>query len=443
MISTRRSGIVSAPTAAEGAASASVTPAPPAPACTVDHLLNCSFERWYPRFKRVSPRSVIVPLPSAYVKYMLRDRVVLPKVTPEVALRPTDPRIDRPMEWSDHSSDDADWAAAAQEGDVDGPDGIVHSDGDDAPEEDAAAMAFPALEAAIEAALEKLDGSCFVKTNWSAPRDAAWISGGLECSSAGAVYLLLQSSDTLASDVTLALSKCVDAAAHPLTAGRVEPQPAPVVLVLRKWCNLLPSMVFRCFMRERRIVGVTQRDASNYYPFLAAKRADLRADIGAFFEVSVVAAFPDDSVVFDVYVDRDRKVHLLDFNPWARNTDPVMFGWDELVCGPDCAGGGADDAKAGEAEGGEGLDAFADFEVRVVTSPVAVVPSDLCYYGIPSDLSGLQSSAGGGGGGGAASFDLSTPDGIDAVVEVARFEARQAAREAKAAASKAKAEATK
>jgi hypothetical protein len=375
MISTRRSGIASAlgsPTAAEGAASASAAPAPPAPACTVDHLLNCSFERWYPRFKRVSPRSVIVPLPSAYVEYMLRDRVVLPKVTPEVALRPTDPRIDRPMEWSSHSSDDADWAAAAaQEGDVDGPDGIVHSDGDDAPEEDAGAVAFPVLEAAIEAALEKLDGSCFVKMNWSAPRDAAWISGGLECSSAGAVYLLLQSSDTLASDITLALSKCVDAAVHPLTAGRVEPQPLPVVLVLRKWCNLLPSMVFRCFMRERRIVGVTQRDSSNYYPFLAAQRTDLRADIGAFFEVSVVAAFPDDSVVFDVYVDRDRKVHVLDFNPWARNTDPVLFDWDELV-------GGGGDARAegagaaGGAGGGEALDAFADFEVRVVTSPVAV-----------------------------------------------------------------------
>jgi hypothetical protein len=65
-----------------------------------------------------------------------------------------------------------------------------------------------------------------------------------------------------------------------------------------------------------------------------------------------------------------------------------------------------------------------------------VVPSDLCYYGIPSDLSGLQGSVPGMGAG-AASIDLSTTEGIDAVVDAARLEARQAAREAAVAATKA------
>lgn len=32
-------------------------------------------------------------------------------------------------------------------------------------------------------------------------------------------------------------------------------RPGTFTLVLRKWCNLHPSMLFRCFVRERRLVG--------------------------------------------------------------------------------------------------------------------------------------------------------------------------------------------
>ena len=431
MIHAKRSGISPRGTATTGvpAATPTATTRTP-PHCTAEHLLNCSFERWYQTFRRVSPRSVIVPLPAAYVAYMLRDRVVLPLPTAEVPLRPTDPRVERPMEWSSHSSDDADWAAARGDDDddrIDGPEGIVDGDEEESDGDAAAAAAahagaeaFPVLEAQIDAALEKLGGSAFVKMNWSAPRDASWILGGLECTSAGAVYLLLQSSDVLASDLTRALSQCADGG-----GGLVDRRPDPVVLVLRKWCKLLPSMVFRCFMRERRLVGVTQRVASNFYPFLPDRRDALRAEIGAFFEVSIVARFADPSVVFDVYVDRDSKVHLLDFNPWCASTDPVLFSWAELTL---------DDA--GEAER-ESLDTFADFEIRVVTERVAVVPSDVCYYGVPSDL-GQSNTASGATTTPVTTADVSTAAGIESFVAAARKEQADEERERKGGAQKRK-----
>lgn len=39
-------------------------------------------------------------------------------------------------------------------------------------------------------------------------------------------------------------------------------------------------------------------------------------------------------VVFDVYVTRDEsRVFLIDFNPFAPTTDPLLFFWEELIPG--------------------------------------------------------------------------------------------------------------
>ena len=35
--------------------------------------------------------------------------------------------------------------------------------------------------------------------------------------------------------------------------------------------------------------------------------------------------------VFDVYVDKNDRVWLIDFNLWAERTDPLLFKWDELM----------------------------------------------------------------------------------------------------------------
>ena len=34
--------------------------------------------------------------------------------------------------------------------------------------------------------------------------------------------------------------------------------------------------------------------------------------------------------VFDVYIDKQDRVWLLDFNVWGKQTDPLLFSWDEL-----------------------------------------------------------------------------------------------------------------
>jgi len=41
--------------------------------------------------------------------------------------------------------------------------------------------------------------------------------------------------------------------------------------------------------------------------------------------------FPFFIVIFDVYISKDlAKVYLIDFNPFADSTEPLMFDWNEL-----------------------------------------------------------------------------------------------------------------
>jgi len=33
----------------------------------------------------------------------------------------------------------------------------------------------------------------------------------------------------------------------------------------------------------------------------------------------------------DVYIRQGKKVELIDINPWAEQTDPLLFSWDQLL----------------------------------------------------------------------------------------------------------------
>jgi hypothetical protein len=60
-------------------------------------------------------------------------------------------------------------------------------------------------------------------------------------------------------------------------------------------------------------------------------KEDLLAAIIKFFEETVKNKFPDCDFVFDVYVTKTMKVWLVDFNPFALITEPLLFEWHELV----------------------------------------------------------------------------------------------------------------
>ncbi|KAK9130320.1 hypothetical protein Sjap_010807 [Stephania japonica] len=158
----------------------------------------------------------------------------------------------------------------------------------------------------------------------SAPKDSAWIAttGTLQCTSFSEISLLLRSSESLVHDLCHAFDSCVDKSLL---------RPPKFFLALRKWySSLRPEMEFRCFARSKLLVAISQREVTCFYPVLLEKKDNLQMLIHDFFVDNVQERFESDNYTFDVYVTRDGRVKLIDFNPWGAFTLPLMFTWEEL-----------------------------------------------------------------------------------------------------------------
>jgi len=161
----------------------------------------------------------------------------------------------------------------------------------------------------------------------------------MESQSAEDVYLLLKSSDFVTHDLEHAFDGCVNGE----DGDGEEKMEVPYHLVLRKYFQLNPSVEFRCFVRDRRVIAICQRDL-NHFEFLFAMKDELQETIEDFFESKLKDSFPDPNFVFDVYIPPPHdKVWLIDINPWAVRTDPLLFSWLELLTMEDDTDSDADD----------------------------------------------------------------------------------------------------
>lgn len=89
-------------------------------------------------------------------------------------------------------------------------------------------------------------------------------------------------------------------------------------------------MEFRCFVRNRKLIGISQREVTGFYPGLIEEKDKLETEIRKFYTDKVSMEFDSESYTFDVYVQKDGKVKVFDFNPWCEVTLPLMFTWEEL-----------------------------------------------------------------------------------------------------------------
>lgn len=344
----------------------------------VDH---CAFAAWYPVFKSVAVKGAVIPLPPAVVALLLADGAALPSTS------------------------------------------ATHS------------QALADVRVAVDAVLARFGGRAFPKLNWTSPRDASWMLGSMQCSSFEDVMLLLQSSDFAVHDMTAAYTGCekeeeekeregeeeeeeevAAAAVETETTEVVESKSSPdhpngpenVYLVLKKWCNLYDSMLFRCFVVNHTLVGISQRNCDEFYPFLFDQQDHLCELIYSFFDTHFrersgrrrrSSKFPDPDYIFDVYVDKQNRVFLLDINVFGAVTDPLMFSWEELLELQAANLQSSARAGAGNANGDDSDDAddgiqdVVDF--RIVESELSIRPNPLSGYRVPTDL--VDHLAGGAG----------------------------------------------
>ncbi|EGD93345.1 cell division cycle protein 123 [Trichophyton tonsurans CBS 112818] len=284
------------------------------PPITRSHILNCSYHAWYSLYRAVSPKARLIPLTESFINYIRADGIVLP-----------------PDETSLGVSDDDSWTLSTSNGDSNSEkDG---SDDEDEPYDPS--REWPEVHAEVIAKIRELGGQVSPKLNWSAPRDAKWIlpTNDMQCRTANDVYLLLKCSNFMNHDLDHAFDDCVvepNQEQDPAATTSNQP-PIPYHLVLRKYFNVNTSLEFRCFVRHRQLICLCQRDLT-YYDFLSGMRNELLRVIQSFFDEKLRDTFPDPDFVFDVYVPPPHnRVWLIDINPFAPKTDPLLFSWQQIL----------------------------------------------------------------------------------------------------------------
>ncbi|RYP58231.1 hypothetical protein DL770_010477 [Monosporascus sp. CRB-9-2] len=302
------------------------------PPITREHILHCSYDSWFPRYRSACIKSRIIQLTPEFIEYIREDGIVLADDDDATA----------------DDDDDEEWASApsgAPQSRVQDEDDYTDSDSDsddDEPPRLPPNQRFPELHQAIKNKIAELGGAVAPKLNWSAPKDATWISphqNTIKCTTPNDIYLLLKSSNFITHDLEHAFDDCTPSpssgGASPSASSSNAPPSFKPVLVLRSYFNPHTAMEFRCFVKHRNLVAISQRDL-NYFDFLKGLRADIVARVAQLFNHRLRFTFPDGSFVFDVYIPEGEdeplgRAKLIDINPWAPHTDTLLFGWPELL----------------------------------------------------------------------------------------------------------------
>jgi hypothetical protein len=273
----------------------------PFPPITKQHILNCSYHSWYPKYKSYTLKSRLIPLTPAFLDYLREDGLWLP-------------------DDEDREYEETEWSAENANKPID-PDFDTKA----APN---SAAKFQDVHDEIKKAIQELGGVVVPKLNWSAPKDATHMAlskNDIACRSPSDIYLLLKSSIFVTHDLEHAFDDTADNGTIPSI---------PYYLILRPYFKINPTFEFRCFVRERRLVGISQRELKHvdYGDELLHRMQDAIED---FFEERLRDTFEDESFAFDVYVpEPHNRVRLIDVNPWAPRTDPLLFSWLELLTKP-------------------------------------------------------------------------------------------------------------
>lgn len=314
---------------------------------------ECSFTNWYPRFSRHSVESIAVPIQNDVLTYLREGSLILPK---EAVPPPRQRNASRSSsDWSDSDADS----------------------------EEAEQPSFPTFSAQMKDAMNQLGGEVFIKTNWSAPKDARWIATNksLKCRRLEEIYLLLKSSDFVANDLSYQLQ------------GDQSSGGSGYYVVLKQWKEIHPGTEYRCFVIQNHLIAISQRDCTSYYEHIQKVKFEILEDLVQFYRRNIHKKAPLETYTFDVVREGRRRVTLLDVGPLGeRSPLTPLFTWPELqqLLAARAPAPGDEAEAAAEAE----TPAF-DPEFRFLGEDPGLQPNQGQHFGVPlevSDLCSMQQS---------------------------------------------------
>ena len=175
----------------------------------------------------------------------------------------------------------------------------------------------------VSDAVDQFPGGVFVRLGSRSPKDSylGYKEGFCVKHGTDPLRFMLDSSERMYEDLTLAIQNNY----------------TPHIFV-RQWQNIKPWQEFRCFMRRRLLVGISQYNYldKESFPEITRDPGYVEWVIRQWFPQFQNASHLDD-VVFDVtikrWTTRDNttisEVKLLEINPLGPMTDPCLFGWNE------------------------------------------------------------------------------------------------------------------
>lgn len=179
-----------------------------------------------------------------------------------------------------------------------------------------------AVDAKITKAGLAFPDGFFVRLGSRSPKDS-WVGyeEGFKCVDGRKALRMFLDSERIWEDLQLADTK------------GYEPQ-----IWLRQWQEIPQWGEFRCFMRDKKLVGISQYDYldGQRYDEIAENADSIHWAIDKFFTGLFLPKIHLDSVVFDVWVKRrvrgneqSWEVRLLEINPFGVFTDPCLFSWKD------------------------------------------------------------------------------------------------------------------
>lgn len=104
-----------------------------------------------------------------------------------------------------------------------------------------------------------------------------------------------------------------------------------------------PQSEFRCFVCNDRLMGISQRDVTQFYPQLQGEEESIKQRCSTWFDANVKGVFELGQCEFrkcekcemyvdsmDVYLTSKGKIKLIDFNAICSFSSSLLFTWEEL-----------------------------------------------------------------------------------------------------------------
>jgi hypothetical protein len=167
----------------------------------------------------------------------------------------------------------------------------------------------------LDEALVKMPNGAYVRLGSRSPKDS-FCTDGFKVTKSGQVLTLFLNSERIFDDLCLAIKENY----------------IPHIWV-RQWIDIPKWSEFRCFMHNRKLVGISQYYYYEMFQEIIASHDSIKWAIEQFFP-SFRDACHLDKVVFDIWTKRRDcgnetmwEVRLIEINPLFELTDPCLFNW--------------------------------------------------------------------------------------------------------------------